>query len=895
MVKSSLKSSLIIVGVLGGLAFAGRGWVVEYLWFNNLDYEPVFWKLLLIKLGLFGGAFAVVASYIIINLWLLSHLVNIEDVLPNLPTKWKALTAGEGNGTSKRLWPLIVLVAFVPALFFALNFGAKVDEFIRFAWQTHVGEVDPIYGNDLGFYLFQLPFLRSLQASFAVLFGLGAVIVGLVAFHARNQSGQEPRTTVSDHRLRVLLVVNFALFMSALAIGFYFSRYDLLLDDSGAVFGAGFVDVRITRWLLLAAVVVTFAAPVIVGLFVFKNRFASAWWSIAGYGGLLFIGLVLVPGGIQRFVVEPNELAYETPYLRHNIALTRRAYGLNDVTEIQYQSKRDLSLAAIRQNSATVDNIRLWDWRPLSETFRQLQQIRTYYAFNDVDVDRYVIDGELTQIMLSARELSYDELPAKTDTWVNRRLQYTHGYGLVMSHAAEMTNDGRPVLLVRDVPPNSPESIPIERPEIYFGEKMHGYRIVDTELQEFDYPKGDENRYVNYQGDGGVKLESLWRRLLFTTYFYDVNIMISSYIGPDSRIQYWRTVQERVSRLAPYLRLDDDPYLVINEGRLFWIQDTYTVASGYPYAEPFDGDLNYVRNSVKAVVDVYNGSVSFYVIDPADPVLRVYSSLFPELFQPLENMPAPLRGHLRYPQGLFEVQIEKLNVYHVTIPQVLYNREDVWTRPSEKYAGQSITMEPYYILMRLPGEQRLQYLMMTPLTPISRDNMIAWVAGRSDFPNYGELIVYKLPKEQLVFGPIQVEATIDQDTAISQRLSLWDQRGSRVIRGNLLVIPIDQSFLYIEPVYLEAEGAQIPQLKRVIVSNGQRVAMRPTLDAAIQAVFGTEQTKEITAEKPRKQEVRPNVVSEARAALSRAGKALEKGNWQEFGTHMDRLKTLLEQ
>jgi Uncharacterized conserved protein len=464
-----------------------------------------------------------------------------------------------------------------------------------------------------------------------------------------------------------------------------------------------------------------------------------------------------------------------------------------------------------------------------------------------------------------------------------------------MSYAAEKTDDGTPVLLMQDIPPRGPKDLPITRPEIYYGEDMQGYRIVGSLAREFDYPKGDENVYARYQGHGGILLNNEWRRLLFAIEEFDVSILISDYIDDRSRIQFRRQLQDRISHIAPFLRLDHDPYIVLSEGRLFWIQDAYTTGDGFPYAEPFNGAHNYIRNSVKVVVDAYDGDVRFYVIDPADPVLAVYRSIFPELFTPLAKMPADLKRHLRYPQDLFEVQVRMLGTYHITSPQVFYNREDVWTRPSEKYAGKAITMEPYYVLIRLPGEADLQFFLMTPVTPVHRDNMIAWIAGRSDFPDYGHLLLFKLPKEQLILGPIQIEAMIDQDTAISQRLSLWDQRGSRVIRGNLLVIPIDGSFLYVEPVYLEAEGAQIPQLKRIIVSDGKRVAMEPTLAGAIEAVFGPQPVAaDIIGEGARET---PTGQGEqwmaAREALSAAQKALENGDWQDFGAQMEKLQHLL--
>jgi uncharacterized membrane protein (UPF0182 family) len=607
-----------------------------------------------------------------------------------------------------------------------------------------------------------------------------------------------------------------------------------------------------------------------------------------GYAVIYFLSLVILPAAVQSFVVEPNELELETPFLRHNIGFTREAFQLDRVDERSYGAVKEISPSALERNRETIDNIRLWDWRLLSETFRQIQRIRAYYEFSDVDVDRYRVGDATLQVMLAPRELS-NSLPGKANTWVNRRLQFTHGYGLAMSLTAKKDEQGGPLLIVKDIPPRSEAGLTISEPAIYYGETMSGYQIVSTSVPEFDYPRGDENVYVSYRGSGGIRLDSFWKRLLFAWHQFDANIVITSYVGPESRIQLWRPIKDRVRRIAPFLRLDRDPYIVLSEGRLFWIQDAYTISSMFPYSEPSAGGFNYIRNSVKIIVDAYNGNVTFYVIDPEDPVLSVYRQAMPALFRSFDEMPGDLRRHLRYPQDLFEAVVEKYNTYHMTVPQVFYNGEDLWTVPREKYGGEVIDMKPYYILMKLQQEEQIHFLLMIPLTPAKRANMIAWMAARSDFPGYGELVVYKLPKDRLIFGPIQVEAMIDQDTLISQQLSLWDQRGSRVIRGNLLVIPIEQSFLYVEPVYLIAEDAEIPQLKRIIVSDGERLAMQPSLEEAISVVFGrvSQQPSEISVEKDTKR------LPEARAALKDAEEALRSGNWDRFGSAMQKLKELL--
>jgi uncharacterized membrane protein (UPF0182 family) len=495
--------------------------------------------------------------------------------------------------------------------------------------------------------------------------------------------------------------------------------------------------------------------------------------------------------------------------------------------------------------------------------------------------------------MLSARELA-PPLPAKARTWVNQYLQFTHGYGLVMNFVSKKGEEGLPQYIIEDIPPVSLYHLTVDRPALYYGEKTPGYRIVSTGVKEFDYPKGDKNVYTSYQGTGGIPLDSPWKRALFAWTRSDINILLTSYLGPESRIQIWRTVQERVAKIAPFLQLDSDPYLVLSEGKLYWIQDAYTVSDRFPYSEPYGrsfSKLNYIRNSVKVVVDAYEGSVGFFVADPKDPVLCCYRKAFPGLFRDFAELPEELKAHLRYPEDLFVIQADIYRTYHMTAPQVFYNQEDLWAFPQEKYAGAATEMRPYYILMRLPGTQELQYLLMTPFTPNNRDNMIAWMAAKCDFPQYGQVLVYQLPKERLTFGPIQVEAMIDQNTLISEQLSLWDQRGSRVIRGNLIVIPIDNAFLYVEPVYLTAEGANIPQLKRVTVISGNKVVMAPTLHQAIEALFGAPQPEVVRTTAP--SELNP--LTRAREDLKKAEEAMRQGKWEAFGKAMQELKQRLGQ
>jgi uncharacterized membrane protein (UPF0182 family) len=881
LVAAAIVAAIIVITLLSGK-------IVEWLWMGQLGYGQVFWKLLSVKVLLFVLTFAVVFVYFWINL----HVAFKNDQGGGRQREVGILYSNGGTPLPPIVATAIpIVVSFFLALIFGLIFYHQWDTYLRFRWGGAFGAADPIFGRDMGFYLFRLPFYEMIQNGVVGLTISALLITGMVYFYGGGlQFGGGSRRKNRPMILHLSVMALF--FFAAMGWGYYLDRFELLYSTRGVVYGAGYTDVHIVRiglWIMFFASAALMAL-ILINIFVLKRPLIVGI-GIGVYFALIVVVIALLPGIVQRFTVDPNELELEQPYIKYNIEFTRLAYQLDRIEERDYPALSDLTLAQVSENQDTLRNIRLWDWRPIRQTFRQTQEIRLYYKFYEVDVDRYRLGGEegYRQVMLSARELS-EQLPSKARTWVNQRLQYTHGYGLAMSLVAEKTEEGLPRYVVKDLPPVSPY-LSLDRPAIYYGEGMPGYRIVNTKIQEFDYPRGDENVYVSYQGNGGVPMDNLWKRILFAWTESDISILLSSYITPESRIQIWRRIQEQVARIAPFLKLDRDPYVVLSGGKLYWIQDAYTISSRFPYADPYQRGLNYIRNSVKIVVDAYEGSVTFYVMDPDDPVLGVYRQTFPNLFAELDAMPQDLQAHLRYPEDLFTIQADKFRTYHMTIPQVFYNQEDLWTWPQEKYAGSAIEMEPYYILMRLPGEKQLQYLIMTPLTPENRDNMIAWVAAKSDFPDYGKLVVYKLSKDRLIYGPLQIEAMIDQDDVISQQLSLWDQRGSQVIRGNLLVIPVGNSFIYVEPVYLIAEQTDIPQLKRVIVVYGKEVVMEPTLQEAVEAVFGARRTERGTLPSS---PVRADVFKQAREHLQRAEDALRRGDWSGFGKAMDSLKKLLE-
>jgi uncharacterized membrane protein (UPF0182 family) len=893
------KTIAIILALLIGL-FSFLDWLVDYLWFDSIQYTEVFWRLRLLRIGIFAVVFLAVYLVLWLNLKILSARLDLNAVANALlvriatpsgmtspvaasPSTGRARTGRHSGIPSALLW-----LAAVIAFGFGMVLASQWDTMLRFLWCQTYGELDPIYGKDIGFYLFELPALELLQNTLAALAFIGAALL-LATYGASGvlriswHHGVAAPPTVFWH-----LAVHVALFFAAGAWGYYLDRYALLQSPDGIVYGAGYTEVNVLRPALAVAVASTLCLAIGVWFAPLWRRGKAAVIVLSAYLIILVLALLLIPWSIQRFQVEPNELQREQPFLRHNIAFTRKAYQLHQIEERAYSANHAVSLSDLADDESTVDNIRLWDWDPLSETFRQLQRIRTYYQFHGVDIDRYRVNNRVRQVMLSARELT-DDLPTKAETWLNQHLQYTHGFGLAMSLAAEKTVEGTPVMIIKDLPPRTRGGLSITQPAIYYGEHTSGYRIVTTAIKEFDYPKGDENAYTHYDGHGGVLLDTVLKKLLFAWHQGDLNILLSSYTLPGSRIQLWRQVRERVQRIAPFLSIDEDPYLVLSGGRLYWIVDAYTVSSSFPYSEPYQNRFNYIRNSVKIVVDAYHGSVNLFVIEPDDPVLDVYQAALPGVFQPLEALEPDLRRHLRYPQDLFAVQLALYSTYHMQVPQVFYNTEDLWARPWEKYGGEEIRMKPYYVLMKLPGEKQLQFLLMSPLTPSERDNMIAWVAARCDYPNYGELVAYKLPKERLILGPSQIEAMIDQDTLISQQLSLWDQRGSRVLRGNLLVIPIDNSFIYVEPVYLIAEGTEIPQLKRVIISDGRTLAMELTLEDALKAVFGMRN--------PQRAPSRPGKKTEAfyaaQTTFKQAEQAFRTGDWEAFGRAMQSLKELL--
>jgi uncharacterized protein len=870
----------------------------DWLWFREVGFTQVFTTRLALSSWLFLGLGGTVFVFLFANLSLAARTAppdvywELEDQL-GLPGR-----AILEPLVRRLLLPVVAVIAF----FSGGRATAAWDTVLQYLNATRFGRVDPLFGRDLGFYVFELPVWRLFHGWATALLAGTLVLTAAVYVLQRSLvlTARGPRLAGAA---RLHLLGLGAVVLALRAVGFWLDRFDLLYSRRGVVFGASYTDVNaslpVLGWLVVLALACAGACLV---------QMLRPGWRFLVAGLMVFLlfwilGLGVYPALLQRFRVTPNELAAERPYIEHNIRMTREAYLLDRVTEKDFAAEDKLNVAALDRNSLTIKNIRLWDHRPLLVTYGKLQEIRTYYKFLDVDVDRYMVNGEYRQVMLSPRELSYRDLPSRG--WINERLTYTHGYGLVASPVNRISPEGLPDFFLKDIPPAGVGLPKVTRPEIYYGELGNDYVFVRTRSQELDYPSGDQNVYTRYQGRGGIPVNSLLAKLAFALRFGEVKVLLSDDLTAESRVMIYRDIGARVREAAPFLRFDRDPYLVVTDGgRLVWMADGYTTSDRYPYAQPGLG-FNYIRNSVKATVDAYDGTVTYYIADPTDPVVRTYAKAFPGLLRPLAEMPKDLQAHIRYPEDLFAVQARMYAIYHMQDPQVFYNKEDLWTIPRLPQEGRDREMEPYFTILRLPGEPKEEFVLLEAFTPSGRDNMIGLMAARSDAPNYGGLIAYALPKQKLVYGPRNIDARINQDPVISQQISLWNQQGSRVLRGSLFAIPIDQSLIYVMPLYLAAEqGGALPELRRVVIVYGNQIAMEPSLELSLQRIFGGRLSGEeivpppaaASAATPGLMEgVLTAVVQRAWEAWQKAQEALKRGDWAAYGQEQKRLEEALRQ
>jgi uncharacterized membrane protein (UPF0182 family) len=886
---------LLFTGIPGAV-----GYYTDWLWFREVGFQSVFGTELLAKTGLFAVAALVAYFFITLNGRYAAGGVSKAPVLwrmsPELPPVDIAHNVGR----------IVKPVGLVLALFFGLGAASSWMELLQMVNHTAFHSVDPVFGRDIGWYVFVLPALSTLIGMARGLVIITLVISlfmhllrGRVTFPPQRVGLQSP----ADHHIAALLVA----FLLLTAVQIWMVRIpELLFSTTGPLVGASYTDLHANYPALhiIAFTALIGAVLVIYGML----RQKIVWFTFMSFIAYVAVSIVvggLFPWGMQRFIVAPTELTREAPQLKNHIMATRAAWGIDKVQMRDLTGDAKLTLDDIRANSSTVQNVRLWDRDALLQTFGQLQEIRTYYDFISIDDDRYMINGRYRQVLLSPRELNSAKLP--TPTFINQHLTFTHGMGLTVGPVNEVTSEGLPVLFVKDLPPASNVSLKVTRPQLYFGELTKEYAVVNTHQPEFDYPSGEQNVMAHYNGTGGVRVGSFIRRAMFAMRFGALNVLLSGDITSDSRVLYNREIDQRVKLALPFLDFDEDPYLIISDnGELKWMLDGYTKTDRYPYSQRLTDGTSYMRNSVKVIMDAYNGSIDAYVVDPTDPLAETYGRIFPGIFKPIAAMPADIRKHMRYPTDLFSIQSSLFATYHMDAAESFYHREDQWQAPAlvdQPDEGQKFMR---HIVMKLPEEKQAEYIFMSPFTPKGKDNLAAWMIARNDGAEYGKLSVYRFPKQSLVYGPQQIKSRINQDTDISRELTLWDQRGSEVIRGELLVIPIEEALIYVQPIYLRSQGGKIPELKRVVVAYQNQVVMAETLEAGLARLFGgnVPQTSDSVSTATglpgdttkRAVSVAPtpaSTISEAQQHYDRAISAQRAGDWAAYGREIKALGEVL--
>jgi uncharacterized membrane protein (UPF0182 family) len=913
------KKSFVTLGVILGLFTIFFFWYMDFygelLWFQSLGYGQRFW------ISIFNQS-----GFTIVGAILSGAIVSILTI--------RVITF------RKFIRPAVLIIA----LLFGGAWGYSSWEIIlKFWYAVPAGITEPIFNNDAGFYLFTFPFLQNL---YSLLFTLSfiSLITVIVSVFIRI-SGDTPHFEYpvenTDQQFKPLYF-NIGIFLLILTLGKYLDRYELMYSKTGLVAGPGWTDVNILLpgYSIIIVISIIFALTFLIPFLrnaaqkrfqnIFKRfgqlRIAFILSSLAVLLLIWFVALTVIPGLFQWLRVQPNEITFEVPYISNNIQLTRYGFGLNNIEEKEYPVTGDFTQATADSNPAIFNNIRLWDWHALQAVYKQFQEIRLYYEFTDVDVDRYTYDNKYRQTMISARELEVDNLPQQSQTFVNRIFKYTHGFGITLATVSEFTPQGLPHLLIKDIPPVSEfPSLNVDQPRIYFGEATKTHVIVNSKEDEFDYPSGEDNVYYNYKAKSSVEISNFWRKFLFGWKFDGSSLLFSSYPTDSSRILFHRLIEERVKLLAPFLKFDEDPYIVLADGKLYWIIDAYTTSQYFPYSEPFssteriefkegetakvltnqiagylDGD-NYLRNSIKAVVDAFSGDVNFYIFDDKDPIIKVWDKIYPNLLKSKDKMPQSIFAHVRYPRDLLLAQGLTYAKYHMNDPRVFYNQEDLWIRATEKYYKDVKPVDPYYIMWQLPELNKPQFALVLPFTPKNRQVLIGWIAGMCDPDNYGKFIAYKFSKEKQILGPQQVETKIDQERFLSGQLSLWDQRGSSVIRGNTLAIPVDKTMFYVEPIYLQAETAAYPELRLVVVMHGDNLSYGETFDKALQGLFNkTEQPLPVTTQKIQGAKEQPvitnsELIKNANDAFNNYLKYLGEKKFSESSKELENLQNYLKQ
>lgn len=927
--KKGLSFVVMVIVVILVLLIGCAGFLTNWMWFDSLGYEKVFWTKFLSQLEM--GVPVFLAAMLLVRIYLKSlkkhYFIEVES--HEIPDE-------------KRLNKISWGMSVVFGLLVGLTAGASTwMDFRQFANATSFGLKDPLFHLDISFYVFKLAFLTKANN---IVLGIvvGVVIITLLyygilmtvrtpdVFEREPEEPEGPETSgenaipftrkyrkkpsekrtldlnnsnmiqllhIASGKLTLLGIV----FYLMVAMDFLMRQFDLLHVHTGAVYGAGFTDVNVKLWVYRLIMVLSIVGAVTLCHHMHRKepkklvRIPIAIVAVGLLGGV-------VSFAVQNLLVSPDEINKESKYLERNISYTRHAYGLDNIKVEEFPAEQNLNQQAIRDNSQTITNIRINDYEPVQDFYNQTQSIRQYYDFNDVDIDRYNIDGEQTQTYLAAREINESKI---SSTWINRHLKYTHGYGAAVSRVDAVTASGQPDIIVKNIPPESEaKDTDITRPEIYFGELTNDYVIVNTDEQEFDYPNGNENSYSTYKGKAGIKL-NLLNRILFSVREGSMKLLVSSNVNSDSRIIINRNIKDRVEKLMPYLSYEKDPYMTVVNGKLYWIVDAYTTSSYYPYSEPYSGEVgstNYIRNSVKVVVDAYNGDTTFYVVDQDDPVARTYQKIYPTLFKDVKEMPEGIRKHIRYPNSLLKIQAGVYTKYHMDQVKVFYQDEDLWDIAHQIYGTEEKEMDPSYFIFELPDEKKAEFINMIPFTPKSKQNMTAIMMARNDGNRYGQLLVYKFPKNKTVYGPMQIEAQIDQNTEISKEFSLWNSSGSKYRRGDLFVIPINNSIMYVEPVYLEASNQAIPEMKRVIVAYGDKIAYESTLEDALADLFGEDenggQSQSASASSGKNNSGKSNtkeLIQKANEAYENAVNAQKSGNWKKYGDYLDELEKYLNQ